>query len=139
VFAFDKLEINGTYALKGHIGWWDLDSVGEQLFSIQIVNATIAYKMKVEILDPSLNWNPMSGCQPSFNDDVNSIDDDKVVIDEILIPLEYDDVDFRFNNLGTFANTVVNGIGVFFLKSQEDVLIGAVKKLIQQNVHSLIC
>ena len=41
-------------------------SVGEQLFSIQIVNATIAYKMKVEILDPSLNWNPMSGCQPSL-------------------------------------------------------------------------
>ena len=75
----------------------------------------------------------------SSNDDVNSIDDDKVVIDEILIPLEYDDVDFRFNNLGTFANTVVNGIGVFFLKSQEDVLIGAIKKLIQQNVHSLIC
>ena len=75
----------------------------------------------------------------SSNDDVNSIDDDKVVIDEILIPLEYDDVDFRFNNLGPFANTVVNGIGVFFLKSQEDVLIGAIKKLIQQNVHSLIC
>ena len=37
---------------------------------------------------------------------MNFLDDDKVVIDEILIPLEYDDVDFRFNNLGTFANTV---------------------------------
>ena len=62
-----------------------------------------------------------------------------MVIDEILIPLEYDDVDFRFNNLGTFANTVVNGIGVFFLKSQEDTLVGAIKKLIQHHVHSLIC
>ena len=26
VFAFDSLEINGTYALLGSVGWWTLDS-----------------------------------------------------------------------------------------------------------------
>jgi hypothetical protein len=33
-------------------------------------------------------------------------------------------VNFTFDNLGDFANTVVNGVGIYFLKTQEEMLVG---------------
>ena len=50
VFAFDSLEINGTYALLGSVGWWTLDSKGEQDFSVKLVNVTLSYEMEVNYL-----------------------------------------------------------------------------------------
>ena len=50
VFAFDSLEINGTYALLGSVGWWTLDSKGEQDFSVKMVNVTLSYEMEVNYL-----------------------------------------------------------------------------------------
>jgi hypothetical protein len=62
-----------------------------------------------------------------------------VLITEIGLPLNYDDVNFKFNNLGAFANTVVNGVGMYFLKSQEDMMISEIRKVIRKEVNSLIC
>ena len=52
VFAFDSLEINGTYALLGSVGWWTLDSKGEQDFSVKMANVTLSYEMEVNYLTP---------------------------------------------------------------------------------------
>ena len=64
---------------------------------------------------------------------------DNVLIEEIHIPLRYDDIDFRFQDLGNFANNVINGIGIYFLQTQEATLVGQIRKAIKENVNSLIC
>ena len=56
VFAFDSLEINGTYALDGTLGWWTLNSDGERDFSVKMVNATLSYEMDVNYVTPDA-WN----------------------------------------------------------------------------------
>ena len=50
VFGFHKLEINGTYAMKGWVGWTELDSKGESDFSIKMINATIALELEMELV-----------------------------------------------------------------------------------------
>ena len=56
VFEFDSLEINGTYALLGSVGWWTLDSKGEQDFSVKMANVTLSYEMEVNYFTPDA-WN----------------------------------------------------------------------------------
>ena len=84
---------------------------------------------------------PRPGCDSSIpiTNPNGNYEDSKVIIDEIGIPLNYDDVDFRFENLGKFANTMVNGVGVYILKTQEEVMVGEIRKAIKKYVHSLIC
>ena len=65
--------------------------------------------------------------------------DGNVLITEISLPLEYDDIDFKFANLGAFANTVVNGVGIYFLQTQEETMIRQLRQAIKQEVNSLIC
>ena len=36
VFRFESIKIKGTYVLHGKVGWWDVDSKGEQDFSVKI-------------------------------------------------------------------------------------------------------
>lgn len=134
VFGFDHLEINGTYALKGYFGWWELDSQGEQPFSIKMINATLAYEMDIDLISPD-DWTARQ-CSPLETMETAT---DNVLIEGINIPLRYDDIDFKFNNLGTFANTVVNGVGIYFLQTQEEFLVGEIRKAIKKNVNSLIC
>lgn len=131
VFAFDRLEINGTYALKGHFGFWEVDSKGEQPFSIKMINATLTYEMHMELVGIS-DW-------ASLRCDTDTFATENVLITEIKIPLKYDDIDFKFENLGAFANTVANGVGIYFLKTREDMLVGQIKQAIKHNVNSLIC
>ena len=64
---------------------------------------------------------------------------DNVLIEEIQIKLGYDDIDFSFENLGNFANNMINVIGVYILQTQEETLVGQIRKAIKENVNSLIC
>ena len=66
-------------------------------------------------------------------------DEGNVLITNLEFPLVYDDFNLRFNNLGAFANTVVNGIGVYFLQTQEAMLIEKVKMNIKNVMASLLC
>lgn len=134
VFGFDHLEINGTYAMKGYVGWWALNSDGEQLFSIKMINATLAYEMAIDLVDPN-DWTARR-CSPTESLDTA---ESNVLIEEINVMLRYDDIDFKFNNLGSFANTVVNGVGIFFLQTQEETLVNEIRKAIKKNINSLIC
>lgn len=136
LFAFDQLVVNGTYDLKGSFGWWELDSRGFQNFAISMINATIGVEFKLELVDPSTDWTSIS-CYangPGFGRE-----EEGVLITDIKLPLKYDDVNFRFDNLGSFANNVVNGIGVYFLQSQEELLVGSIRALVKEHVNSLIC
>ena len=65
--------------------------------------------------------------------------ENNVLLENINMPLKYDDIDFKFDNLGAFANTAVNMIGTYILQTQEEALVGAVRKLIEENINSLIC
>lgn len=137
--AFDFILINGTYDMKGSFGWWTVDSKGEQSFSISMENATFSYRMTLDLLRET--WENQFEC---FDDAFPTGDFDEpqvgnVYVTKIGMPLDYDDVDFNFENLGGFANTVANGVGIYFLQSQEDMLIGKVKKAIKDNISSLIC
>ena len=64
---------------------------------------------------------------------------DNVLIEEIQIKLGYDDIDFSFENLGNFANNMINLIGVGALQTQEGNIVGQIRKAIKENVNSLIC
>ncbi len=99
-----------------------------------MINATLAYETHLEMVG-SENWESLR-CSDSSAD---NFDNENVLITEIRIPLKYADVDFKFNGLGSFANTVVNGVGIYFLKTQEDLLVGEIRKAIKKNVNSLIC
>ena len=65
--------------------------------------------------------------------------EDNVLLENIKIPLRYDDIDFEFKNLGSIGNTAMNVIGPTLLQEQEAVLVEEFRKLIQENFNSLIC
>jgi len=133
-FAFDQLIINGSYSLKGYVGFWSVDSQGIQNFSIIMKKATLTYGTKMDLVDSDSDWTRRRCNEHQFMSDQSD-----VLITEISLPLNYQDVDFKFNNLGAFANNLVNGVGMYFLQTQEDVLVGKIKKAIKLHVNSLIC
>ena len=65
--------------------------------------------------------------------------ENNVLLENINIPLRYDDIYFEFNNLGSIGNTAMNVIGPTLLLEQEAVLVEEFRKLIKQNISSLIC
>ena len=65
--------------------------------------------------------------------------DGNVVISRIKLPLRYDDVDFRFDGIGNFANNIVNAAGIYLLQSQEKTMIDKIREEIKRQVNSLIC
>ncbi len=98
------------------------------IFAILTLSLSLSLKTKLEIVPGDESWTSFR-CGPLGN----------VVITEIGLPLYYDDVNFVFNNLGEFANTVVNGVGIYFLQTQEEEMIRQLRKAIKQEVNSLIC
>ena len=99
-------------------------------------NATLTYGMKFALIDPTSDW---AGRRCDDHHFMSSGEEAEVLITEIILPLKYSDVDFKFNNLGSFANNLVNGIGMHFLMSQEEMIVREIRKAIKQNVNSLIC
>merc|ERR1719376_1752779 len=140
-FAFDQLIINGSYSPKGYVGFWGVDSQGEQNFEIKIQKADLTYGTKMELVDPDSDWANQRGCANRDDDFLSMSDSDQpdVIITEISLPLTYAHVDFRFDNLGAFANNMVNGIGMYILQTQEEVIVGEIRKAIKTHVNSLIC
>ena len=112
---------------------FDLDSDGEQEFEINIVNATVEVGLHLDILDET------SDLSCRNRQLLTSEEGGNVVITEIRFPLEYDDVDFKFQNLGDMANTVVNAAGIYFLQTQEELLVKAIRGIVKEKVNSLIC
>lgn len=112
------------------MGWWDLDSQGWQGFNISLVNATIGFNVDLSVVGDDADPSRPSICPGQEGD---------AVMTGLGFPLAYDDINFRFDKLGAFANTMVNGVGVYFLQSQEDLLIEKAKGALQQFMSTLIC
>jgi len=128
VFQIDKLSVTGMYNLVGSIGgdWFgtSVTSDGDWPFSIDIINATLSPQITV---DTSMKANA----------ECDKIGD--VVITNLGIPFNYEDISINFDNLGSGYNTLINGISLFFLKTQEETLVSSFKRTIKEKVHSIIC
>merc|ERR1719495_2693871 len=127
VFSFDKLSANGTYNLNGTLGGWfgtSFTSDGDRPFDVDIVNATITPRVKLDTTDES---------------EINCGENGDVLITDIEFPFSYDDISIMFDNLGYGYNAVINGLSIFILKTQEENLKGMVRSLIKDTVHSIIC
>jgi len=118
--GLDLLTANGTYSIKGMLGWWPVDSQGERSFHAEMYNATLAPRVRVDT---------RAGCDQQGN----------AIITDLKIPLVYDEVTFHMDNLGEFYNSVVNGIGVFLISSQNDLAVSALKGLIARSIASFAC
>ena len=124
------------FEMQGFVGWFDVDSHGEQVFDISMLNATIEFGLHLEIVS-STDEEASLSCR---NGQLLSLEDGgNVIITEIRFPLKYDDVDFKFVGLGDFANTVVNAAGIYFLQTQEELATGQIRDAVKDNVNSLIC
>lgn len=123
-FKFDHLWANGTYAMTGYMGWFEIDSKGAQPFQCEVANATISAKIKMDMVRGE-----GSECGPYGS----------VAITDIGLPLYYDAVNFNFTNMADFYNNVINGLGIFVIKTNEKLINDALKALIQKDVESLVC
>jgi len=127
VFSFDMLSANGTYNLDGTLGGWfgtSFTSDGDRSFDVDIVNATITPRVRLDTTDES-----------QFECGKNG----DVLITDIEIPFNYDDISINFANLGYGYNAVINGLSIFILKTQEEALVTFLKDSIKEHVNSLIC
>jgi len=128
VFQVNKLSITGMYNLVGSVGgdWFgtSVDSMGDWPFLIDIVNATLSPQITVDTSEKA-------------NDQCDRIGD--VVITNLGIPFNYEDISINFDNLGSGYNTLINGISLFILKTQEENLVSSFKRTITEKVHSIIC
>jgi len=118
--GLDLLSANGTYSINGMLGWWPVDSKGERSFHAEMYNATLAPRVRVDT---------RTGCDENGN----------AIITDLKIPLKYDEVSFHMDNLGEFYNSVVNGIGVFLISSQNELAVSALKGLIARSIASFAC
>jgi len=118
--GIDLVTANGSYSLQGMLGWWPVDSDGERSFQAEMHNATLVPKIRVDT---------RAGCDERGD----------AIITDLKIPLEYDEVNFHMENLGEFYNSVVNGIGVFLISSQNQLAVATLKGLIARNIASFTC
>ena len=118
--GLDLLTANGTYSIKGMLGWWPVDSDGVRAFHAEMYNATLAPKIRVDT---------RAACDEAGN----------AIITDLKIPLEYDEVSFHMDNLGEFYNSVLNIIGVFLISSQNKLAVEALEGLIAKNIASFAC
>ena len=107
-------------------GWFgtSFTSDGDRSFDVDIVNATITPRVILDTTDES-----------KFDCGKNG----DVLITEIEIPFNYDDISINFANLGYGYNAVINGLSIFILKTQEELLVSFLKDSIKEQVNSLIC
>ena len=123
-FGLGDLMVNGTYNTTGHLGteWLQLpmDSEGDQLFQLTLVNVTLM---------PQINIDAEAACDPEKN----------VRITEFNIPLLYDSVASDFDNLDTAFETIIQGIVIFILESQNVVLESTLRSLLSNTISNIMC
>ena len=125
--GFDELTITGEYDLKGSFGWWEVDSNGTRDFAINLYGASFETLINFDMVDESESDG--GRCGPEGN----------VVISEMGFPFRHDAVNFRFDNLGPFVNSMASGIGAYFIQMQEELIIKEIKSVIRKEVASLLC
>lgn len=123
--TIDDLSVSGMYNLNGsYLGWFgsSFTSGGDQKFDVSITNATLTPRV---VLDTNDN----SPCGESGD----------IMITNIELPFDYDDFSMSFDNLGYGVNTVLNGVSIFVMQTQQKNMENYAKETIKGFVHSLIC
>ena len=123
-FGLGDLMVNGTYNMTGYLGtmWLQLpmDSQGDQLFQSTLLNATLV---------PQINIDAEAACDPEKN----------LRITEFHIPLLYDGVASDFDNLDTAFETIIQGIVIFLLESQNIVLESTLRSFLSNTISNIMC
>ena len=121
-FVLGDLMMNGTYNTSGYLGksWLQLplDSEGDKLFEVTLLNAVLMTKIKVDA---------EAACQ----------DRRRARITELSLPLLYDGVSTKFENLDQVFETVIEGIMIFILESQNMDLATALQSFLSTSI--VIC
>jgi len=125
VLAMGDLEVRGMYQYDATCTAWicvvsQFDSEGPQQFSIKMTNASLSVNIKM---------NTVNGCNAT----------DSLVLSDIQLPIDYSEVTFNFNNIGTVLGAAVSLIGGFAIDFSKGLLVDAVKQVISSEVPSLLC
>jgi hypothetical protein len=123
-FFLGDLMMNGTYNTSGYLGksWLQLplDSEGDKLFEVTLLNAVLMTKIKVDA---------EAACQ----------DRRRARITELSLPLLYDGVSTKFENLDQVFETVIEGIMIFILESQNMDLVSALQSFLSTSIGDALC
>ena len=77
-----------------------------------------------------------SKCQ--LEDNKTHIEED-VLVENVKLALNYEDIFFNFQNLGSFANAAINMIGTYILQNQQADLVEQLGKAIKEDSKNLKC
>jgi len=121
-FRLDQLQANGMYNVTGWLGfeWIPLESNGQQPFTAALLNGT---------LSPQITIDTDAECDEAG----------EAKITELNIPLVYDTLTFDMENLDKAFDTVIQGILVVLLETQNMLAVAALRAMIAQSVGSLMC
>lgn len=125
--TIDVLTVTGDYSLKGSFGWWDLDSNGVKPFSIFVSDMTWTPELEVKILNESAHWAQ------------NCFTDYGIALTEIGLPSSYSNATFVFEGIGSFANSVINGLGAYILQTHGDILVQQLKTKLEEADFNVVC
>ena len=118
-FVLGDLMMNGT---SGYIGksWLQLplDSEGDKLYDVTLLNAVLTTKINIDA---------EAACQ----------DRRRARITELNLPLLYDGVSTKFENLDQVFETVIEGIMIFILESQNMDLETALQSFLSTSIGML--
>ena len=123
-FVLGDLMMNGTYNTSGYLGksWLKLpmDSEGDKLFELTLLNAVLMTKINIDA---------EAACQ----------DRRRASIKELSLPLLYDGVSTKFENLDQVFETVIEGIMIFILESQNMDLVSALQSFLSTSIGDALC
>jgi len=125
VLGLGDLEVRGMYQYTAECTAWicvisQFDSEGPQPFSIRMSNATFSV---------NVNMDTVNGCGAT-----NSL-----VLSDFQLPLEYDEISFDFTNIGSVLGAAVSLIGSFAIDFGRGLIVDGVKKVITEQLPSLLC
>ena len=116
--------LNGTYNTTGHLGksWLQipLDSDGDKLFQVTLLNAVLETQMTVD-------------AAPACDQD------DNIKITDLKIPLLYDGVSIQFENLDQAFEAVIEGIVKFILDTQTSDLVTVLTSFLTKSMQGIMC
>jgi len=125
VLNIGNLTVKGRYQYKAiYNGWmWgmeDMDSGGAQDFIVDMTGAKLKMEIGLETVD---------GCERK----------EDLILNKVRLPLDYEDVEFDFKNIGTVLSGVVNVIGEMALQFSEDTLIDVINDAVRKEIPTFLC
>ncbi|XP_023329327.1 uncharacterized protein LOC111702036 isoform X2 [Eurytemora carolleeae] len=127
ILTTPELELDGFYKMEGEgggawswVGASTISSQGAQKFSISMKNVRIVCELHIDLVE---------ACS----------DKDNAVITRISFPLQYENVHFNFQNIGSILGTVVDVLGRIVIENQKNALVTLITEGIARESPGLLC